>query len=193
VARRPNGRLARTALLSLAALAAGCTGPGRQPAVANAPPAGASAAWSPSLETKRAELERILSASGIAVLRTADNQLQLNVPSDFSFDPGSAAIKPGMRATLDELARDLEAPGLSQLLIRVVGFTDSVGDDAANDALSLARANSVRAYLQDKGVTAGRIHVEGWGERQPAAENDSRYGRALNRRVEITLREPVAK
>ena len=155
--------------------------------------AGAAAVWSPSLEAKRAALERATGENGIAVLRTADNQLQLNVPSDFSFDPGSAEIKPGMRPTLDELARDLDAKGLSQLLIRIVGFTDSVGDDAANDTLSLARANAVRAYLQGKGVAAGRIHVEGWGERQPAADNDSKYGRALNRRVEIYLREPGTK
>jgi len=51
----------------------------------------------------------------------------------------------------------------------------------------------VRTYLQAKGVAAGRIHVEGWGERQPAADNDSPYGRALNRRVEIYLREPGTK
>ena len=188
-----DARLARVALLSLAVLAAGCTGPGRQPSAAEALPVGAPAAWSTSLEAKRVALERASGDSGIAVLRTADNQLQLNVPSDFSFDPGSAAIKPAMRTTLDELARDLDAPGLSQLLIRIVGFTDSVGDDAANDTLSLARADSVRTYLQAKGVAAGRIHVEGWGERQPAADNDSPYGRALNRRVEIYLREPGTK
>ena len=186
-----SARLARAALLWLAALAAGCAAPERQPPAS--PPANAAAAWSPSLEAKRVALERATGESGIAVLRTADNQLQLNVPSDFSFDPGSAAIKPGMRPTLDELARDLDAPGLSQLLIRIVGFTDSVGPDAANDALSLARANAVRAYLQGKGVAAGRIHVEGWGERQPAADTESKYGRALNRRVEIYLREPGTK
>jgi len=192
-----SARLARAALVSLAALAAGCAAPERQPPAAPAgvevPVAGAAAVWSPSLEAKRAALERATGENGIAVLRTADNQLQLNVPSDFSFDPGSATIKPGMRPTLDELARDLDAQGLSQLLIRIVGFTDSVGDDAANDTLSLARANAVRAYLQGKGVAAGRIHVEGWGERQPAADNDSKYGRALNRRVEIYLREPGPK
>jgi outer membrane protein OmpA-like peptidoglycan-associated protein len=91
------------------------------------------------------------------------------------------------------LAEDLKTASLSHMLIHIVGFADSRGADAVNEALSLARATSVRKHLEGRGIAAGRIEVEGRGESQPLAGNDQRYGRALNRRVEIYLREPAGK
>jgi outer membrane protein OmpA-like peptidoglycan-associated protein len=127
------------------------------------------------------------------VLRTPDQQLQVNVPSEFSFDAGSAAIKPEMRPVLDAFADDLKAEAFSHMRVRIVGFADSRGDEAANDILSLARAVSVRKHLEGRGIAGSRIEVEGRGESQPQVSNDKAYGRALNRRVEIYLREPVGK
>ena len=149
--------------------------------------------WSSSMEAKRIALEAAALNTGIAVFRTADNQLQVNVPSDFSFDTDSAAIKPVMRPVLDRFADDLALPVLSHLLVRIVGHTDDRGRDAANDQLSLARARSVGKYLEGRGVAAQRISVEGRGEHEPSVTNDQRYGRALNRRVEMFLREPAAQ
>ncbi len=144
----------------------------------------------PALELKRAALELTNQSGGISVLRTQDNQLQVNFPSDFSFATDSADIRANMRPLLDHLAADLARPNLSSLLIQIVGFTDSEGAESANRALSLARANSVRKYLENKGLPAARLSVEGRGEEFPQAGNDKKYGRALNRRVEIYLREP---
>jgi outer membrane protein OmpA-like peptidoglycan-associated protein len=79
------------------------------------------------------------------------------------------------------------------LLVRIVGYTDSAGDKAANDMLSLARAVSVGKYLEGRGFATSRVEVEGRGERRPMVSNDKAYGRALNRRVEIYLREPTPK
>jgi outer membrane protein OmpA-like peptidoglycan-associated protein len=149
--------------------------------------------WSRSMEAKRIALEKGSADSGIAVLRTDDNRLQVNVPSEFSFDPERADIKPDMRPVLDQFAAELETRPLSHLLIHIVGYTDSVGDDAANDVLSLARAVSVGKYLEGKGIATNRIEVEGRGERSPVVGNEKSYGRALNRRVEIYLREPASK
>ncbi len=149
--------------------------------------------WSSSMEAKRIALEAVALNTGIAVFRTADNQLQVNVPSEFSFDTDSAAIKPAMRPVLDRFADDLALPVLSHLLVRIVGHTDDRGRDAANDQLSLARARSVGKYLEGRGVAAQRISVEGRGEHEPSVTNDQRYGRALNRRVEMFLREPAAQ
>ncbi len=143
------------------------------------------------MEAKRVALERVTRDSGIAVLRTADNQLQVNVPSDFSFASNSAAIQPAMQPVLDQFAEDLEAPALAHMLILVVGHTDDRGADAINDALSVARAAAVRKYLEDKGIAAARVSIEGRGEHEPMVDNDKGYGRALNRRVEIFLREPA--
>lgn len=149
--------------------------------------------WSRSMENKRIALEKRSQGSGISVLRTDDNQLQVNVPSEFSFDTDRAEVKPGMRPVLDEFAAELESAPLSHLRVRIVGYTDSVGDEALNDGLSLARAVNVGKYLEGKGIAANRIEVEGRGERSPIVSNEKSYGRALNRRVEIYLREPGAK
>jgi outer membrane protein OmpA-like peptidoglycan-associated protein len=154
---------------------------------------GAANTWSRSMENKRIALEQGAGDSGISVLRTDDNQLQVNVPSEFSFDPESAEIKPGMRPVLDQFAAELDERPLSHLLVRIVGYTDSVGDAAVNEVLSLARAVNVGKYLEGRGIAANRIEVEGRGERNPIVSNDKGYGRALNRRVEIYLREPTPK
>lgn len=80
----------------------------------------------------------------------------------------------------------------AQMLVRIVGHTDDRGCGAANDPLSLARARSAGKYLEGQGVAAQRSSVEGRGEHEPSVTNDRRYGRALNRRVEMFLREPAA-
>ena len=147
-------------------------------------------AWSNSMERKRLALENATQNTGIEVLRTTHNELQVNVPSDFSFDTDSSVVKADMRPVLDQVAEGLETKALSHMLIHIVGHTDSQGADAANETLSLARANSVRKHLEAKGIAAARIDVEGRGEQQPMISNAKGYGRALNRRVEIFLREP---
>lgn len=145
--------------------------------------------WSRSMEAKRVALENAVVGTGISVLRTRNNELQVNVPSEFSFDTDSAAIKAGMRPVLDHFASDLNIPLMARVLVLVVGHTDSRGTDTVNDALSLARAASVGRYLESNGVAAGRIAVEGRGERQPQVDSTRGYALALNRRVEMFLRE----
>lgn len=73
--------------------------------------------------------------------------------------------------------------------IRVEGHTDSQGDDTANLDLSQRRAASVKAYLIGKGVAAERLDSEGFGESQPVDTNDTKAGRAKNRRVEFKIVE----
>lgn len=164
----------------------GCAGLGKPEPASQAGKAGLSS----TLEAKRVALEAANQSTGISVLTTANGQLQINLPSDFSFDSDGASVKPGMRPLLDHLAADLAGPTMANLLIQVIGFTDSEGSESANVTLSLARANNVRKYLEGKGIAAARLSAEGRGEEAPLAGNDKRYGRALNRRVEIYLREP---
>jgi outer membrane protein OmpA-like peptidoglycan-associated protein len=146
--------------------------------------------WSRNMEAKQREMQQATAGTGVEVTRTADNQLKLEVPSDISFATGSAAIEPRLRPILDAFANGLGAQ--PQMIVRIVGHTDSTGSDAVNDPLSLRRAESVRNYLSDRGVGAGRIEVAGRGSREPVASNDTAEGRAKNRRVEIFLREPQA-
>ncbi len=186
-------------MLAAALLSSGCTviggggGGGAKPATTEAAAAAATAKpnhWSATMQAKMAAMEKVSRNTQISVMRTPDDQLQVNVPSDFSFDTDSAAIKPQMRPVLDQFADTLGTAALSHMLVLVVGHTDDRGSDAANDRLSLARAASVAKYLETKGIAASRIAVEGRGESEPMAPNDKGYGRALNRRVDLYLREP---
>jgi outer membrane protein OmpA-like peptidoglycan-associated protein len=143
--------------------------------------------WSKRMEDKRAAMEKATAGTGIDVARTNDNQLKVNVPSDFSFDVGRAAIKPQMRPVLDQFAQGLDPT----MRVRIVGHTDSTGSDAVNNPLSVERADSVRSYLAGRGVATTRIEISGEGSRQPVADNNTEAGRAQNRRVEIFLRDPA--
>lgn len=146
--------------------------------------------WSKRQEDRRVAMEQATRGTNVQVSRTTDNQLMLNVPSDVSFDTGSAAIKPELRTVLDSFARSLTDDRASRLT--VVGHTDSTGSDATNNRLSVDRAQSVRDYLAARGVSPTRIETTGRGEVQPIADNSTDAGRARNRRVEIFVREPAA-
>ena len=111
------------------------------------------------------------------------------MPSDISFAVGRSDLQPNLRPVLDQFASGLD----QTTLVRIVGHTDSTGSDAINDPLSLARARTVRDYLQDRGVPTGRLEINGRGAREPVADNGSDAGRARNRRVEIFLSEPEAR
>ena len=71
--------------------------------------------------------------------------------------------------------------------IKIVGHTDSVGKDEANQKLSDGRANEVMKDLIERGIAADRLEAEGRGETQPIDTNDTEEGRQNNRRVEIEI------
>ncbi|HFZ8993316.1 TPA: OmpA family protein [Citrobacter freundii] len=102
------------------------------------------------------------------------------------FDTGRWQLKPGSTKVLVNALVGIKAkPGW---LIVVAGHTDNVGDDHFNQQLSLKRAESVRDWMRDTGdVPESCFAVQGYGENRPAATNDTAEGRALNRRVEISL------
>jgi outer membrane protein OmpA-like peptidoglycan-associated protein len=145
--------------------------------------------WSKKMEDKKAAMEAATKGTGVDIARTADNQLKVNVPGDFSFDVGQAKVKPVMQPVLNKLASGLDATHQ----VMIVGHTDSTGSDAANNQLSLNRAESVRDYMVGQGIAANRIQVSGKGESEPIADNTTADGRAKNRRVEIFLREASAQ
>jgi len=75
------------------------------------------------------------------------------------------------------------------LVIGLSGHTDDVGSDEANQKLSEERANSVRSYLNSKGIDLAKIQAKGFGESLPVASNETDEGRQLNRRVEFVIVE----
>lgn len=74
-----------------------------------------------------------------------------------------------------------------QVRIKIIGHTDSVGKDEANQKLSDGRANAVMQDLIERGISADRLQAEGRGETQPIDTNDTDEGRQNNRRVEIEI------
>jgi type VI secretion system protein ImpK len=75
--------------------------------------------------------------------------------------------------------------------IHLTGYTDNlpadIGHFASNEALSLARANTVRQMLVAAGVSADRIEMVAKGDAEPVASNETSEGRSRNRRVEIRV------
>lgn len=71
--------------------------------------------------------------------------------------------------------------------ISVTGHTDASGDEGWNQQLSLARASAVAEYLAGRGIDRERVAVTGAGSSFPVADNATRYGRSLNRRIELGL------
>jgi OmpA-OmpF porin, OOP family len=105
--------------------------------------------------------------------------------ADAFFDTSKAVVKPEGKAKLDDLVGKLS--GIALEVIIAVGHTDARGSDAANQRLSVKRAEAVKAYLVSKGIEANRVYTEGKGEKQPVADNKTKEGMAKNRRVEIEV------
>lgn len=101
------------------------------------------------------------------------------------FPSGSAQLDSKSAPLLNNLADIINrCPGMK---IEVGGHTDSDGSSAANQRLSEARAGSVTRYLSNKGISASRIPVVGYGEDRPAFTNSSAENKARNRRIEFTV------
>ncbi|HRD99519.1 MAG TPA: OmpA family protein, partial [Rubrivivax sp.] len=105
--------------------------------------------------------------------------------ADAFFDFAKSKLKPEAQAKLSDLVD--KTKGVNLEVIIAVGHTDSVGGDAANQKLSVARAEAVKAFLTSKGIEKNRVYTEGKGEKQPVADNKTAEGRAKNRRVEVEV------
>lgn len=101
------------------------------------------------------------------------------------FQSGSANLTAQGIAVLAQMAAAMREIGSAR--VRISGHTDNVGARTANVALSQARADAVRRYLQSSGIEAARMSVQGLGPDRPLADNSSPEGRARNRRIEFTV------
>lgn len=136
------------------------------------------------MDTQEAKLRKQLRSTGVSVQRDGDN-INLVMPGNITFPTDGSSLKTDFYDVLDSVALVLEE--FDKTIIVVAGYTDSTGSESYNQQLSESRARSVATYLQNKGVTAARFDVVGFGERNPIADNSTAEGRALNRRVELTL------
>ncbi|MDC6362232.1 MULTISPECIES: OmpA family protein [Flavobacteriaceae] len=117
---------------------------------------------------------------------TEEVQKQLNdYARTILFDTGKASIKAESTTVMVDIIQILNEYPTAKFTVE--GHTDSVGSEKLNQELSEKRANSVRDFLIDKGISSSRLTAIGYGEAKPIATNNTRAGRAQNRRVEINL------
>lgn len=131
------------------------------------------------------ELRQQTAGIGLDVL-TVGNSIVIRVPATFTFDAGSAVVKPSTDATLLEIARTVKTK--NQTYVDVLAHTDTTGTPQGNLALSEKRAGAVATYLANHGVTKARIGSHGFGESAPLYNPDeTEMEKAGNRRIEIRL------
>jgi outer membrane protein OmpA-like peptidoglycan-associated protein len=136
------------------------------------------------MDQQEAELRRKLEGTGVSVTRHGDN-ITLNMPGNVTFATDSSSLNPQFFDVLNSVALVLKE--YQKTLIEVAGHTDSRGDAAYNQRLSVQRASTVAQYLISQGIDPQRVVTQGYGENYPIASNDTEAGRAQNRRVELTL------
>ena len=105
--------------------------------------------------------------------------------SDVLFRSGSFELLPGARERLAKISGIVLA--YPSLHLQVEGHTDSIGSDEYNQQLSEHRAEAVRDYLVQQGISSQSIEAHGFGKTEPIASNDTPEGRQQNRRVELVL------
>ena len=110
-------------------------------------------------------------------------------PVNLRFQYGESILEPDSAEELNQLAEHLLKNPESRAVIE--GHTDSKGSDQSNLALSRQRAETVKSFLTDThGIDPARLEVMAYGEGRPVADNATEQGRALNRRVAVTLLGP---
>jgi outer membrane protein OmpA-like peptidoglycan-associated protein len=134
------------------------------------------------MDKQAAEIERDI--EGAKVERIGEG-IKITFDSGILFDVDEATLKSPSRQELAELAVILNKYEDTNILLE--GHTDSTGPEEHNLDLSRLRAQSVSNELATNDVNPSRFTIMGYGESQPIAENDTEYGRAQNRRVEVAI------
>jgi outer membrane protein OmpA-like peptidoglycan-associated protein len=104
---------------------------------------------------------------------------------DVLFATNKADLKSNGLVNINKLAQFLQENPDRKVIVE--GYTDSTGSASYNQSLSERRATSVQVALIKMGVDPARIVTQGYGKEYPVAENSSVSGRAMNRRVEVTI------
>jgi outer membrane protein OmpA-like peptidoglycan-associated protein len=149
-------------------------------------------------ERRRAEAaaHRKAEAERIARLSPKEQRKEIDVCQDaltrivregvINFNRASYDLDPASYPTLNKLAD--AANRCPALVVEIEGHTDAEGTVERNKRLSNRRANTVREYLSRAGVEPSRLEAIGFGQSRPIAPNDTAEGRAMNRRIEFTVR-----
>jgi outer membrane protein OmpA-like peptidoglycan-associated protein len=126
----------------------------------------------------------------IATINGVQDDVKVTKPEEpislanVNFAVNSATLSKKARALLDQVARIVKDKGFKS--VSLIGFTDPDGSRAYNERLSLTRARAVEDYLSLQGVKV-KFSVDAQADDNPVADNNTKQGKALNRRVEIVV------
>jgi len=132
-----------------------------------------------------------LTAVGDGGTQTATVEVEVEAPviedrvnlKGVTFGSGNATLTPNAKKVLDDIAEQLKAS--PRVKIEIQGHTDNQGNSKANQDLSERRAKAVVGYLAIQGVPMSRMRAVGFGQDSPIADNKTKEGRELNRRIEM--------
>ncbi len=136
---------------------------------------------------KKAEELATLENATVTTVTDANGYESIKVTFDSGilFDTGKSELKDPARMSLYKFASQLS--DMPDINIKIWGHTDNTGSSAINEKLSWERAQSVKFFLEQLGISSSRMTTEGKSFYMPVASNDTAAGRALNRRVEVFI------
>ena len=134
------------------------------------------------MDKQAAEIKQTVPA---ATVTRAGEGIIVNFNSGILFDTNEAIVKPVAQTNLQNLATSMQ--NNPQTDIMIIGHTDNTGGQQYNMALSVQRADAVKAILVGDNINASRLTIQGKGEGEPIGDNSTAAGRAQNRRVEIVI------
>ena len=149
--------------------------------------------WPEQIEILRAtlqgpidlEIDMVMPDTTIRVAKLCARAFAAHKTGTVSFEESGTTLRNGAYTALDRTISLANACRDSR--ISIAGHTDSSGLASSNRRLSLARANVVADYIAERGISRERLIVIGAGSSAPIADNATRYGRSMNRRISIAL------
>ena len=132
------------------------------------------------------EQELVVAPTAATLTTTIAESINIRAALLFAFD--SAVLSDDAKAVIDERTAKYRDRGELTSNVEVIGHADSTGPEAYNQMLSEKRARSVADYLEQvTNITDDKIDASGRGKSEPEMSNDTKKGRAINRRVIIIL------
>ena len=129
-------------------------------------------------QLENAQIEKVEDQNGLEAIKVTFN-------SGILFDTNKSDLKQASKNELSQFAAKMQ--DMQDTDITIFGHTDNTGSDAVNERLSNERAQSVANYLKNCGIATSRMTTEGKSYSMPVASNETKEGRAQNRRVEIYI------
>lgn len=133
------------------------------------------------------DVEMVLPDASVRVADVCARAFAANRPGRVNFEESGTELRSSAYLVLDRIISLADACRNST--VSITGHTDSSGNEVSNRRLSLARAKAVADYVAVRGIARERLIVAGAGSSLPTADNATRYGRGMNRRIDIFLRQ----